>query len=223
MRIILFGPPGSGKGTQGDLIEKKYGFPKVSTGDLLRQAVRDGTPLGRRAEAIMKSGKLVSDEVVEALVRERLAQADCRKGYLLDGFPRNLAQVEILESIDGARPEVVIELAVPDGEVIARLSRRRTCSSCKAIYGLGGPAPRVEGICDACGGQLFQRPDDNPEVITERLRVYEAQTAVIRGHYQAKKVYHLVDGAGTVEDVFGRIAAVLDGVPGGTAAGGERS
>src|SRR5512143_4046566 len=109
MRIILFGPPGSGKGTQGDLVEQKYGLPKVSTGDLLRQAVRDGTPLGRRAEALMRQGLLVNDEIVEELVRERLAKPDCRQGYLLDGFPRNLAQVKILESMAGARPEVVIE------------------------------------------------------------------------------------------------------------------
>ncbi|OGD18982.1 MAG: adenylate kinase [Candidatus Aminicenantes bacterium RBG_16_63_16] len=214
MRVILFGPPGSGKGTQADLVEQEYGLPKVSTGDLLRQAVRDGTPLGRRAEALMSRGLLVNDEIVEALVRERLAMPDCRTGYLLDGFPRNLSQAEILESLDGARPEVVIELAVPSAEIISRLSRRRTCSVCKAIYGPGGREPRVEDRCDACGGALFQRPDDKPEVIAERLRVYEETTARIRGHYQAKKVHHLVDGTGPVEDVFRRIAAVLDGALG---------
>ncbi len=210
MRIILFGPPGSGKGTQGDLVEQKYGLPKVSTGDLLRQAVRDGTPLGRRAEALMRQGLLVNDEIVEELVRERLAKPDCRQGYLLDGFPRNLAQVKILESMDGARPEVVIEIAVPPAEIIARLGGRRTCSSCKAIYGVAGREPRVEGLCDACGGSLYQRPDDQPEVIAERLRVYEDQTSRIRGHYQAKRVYHFVDGTGPVEEVFGRVAAILD-------------
>lgn len=210
MRIILFGPPGSGKGTQGDLIEKRYGLPKVSTGDLLRQAVRDGTPLGRRAEAIMRQGLLVNDEIVEELVRERIGKPDCRNGYLLDGFPRNLSQVKILEAMDGARPEIVIEIDVTSGEIIERLSRRRTCSACKAIYGLAGQAPRVEGRCDACGGALYQRPDDRPEVIAERLRVYEEQTARIRESYQARRVYHRVDGMGTVEEVFGRIAAILD-------------
>ena len=139
MRIILYGPPGSGKGTQADLVEKKYGLPKVSTGDLLRQAVRDGTPLGRRAEALMKKGLLVPDEIVAELLRERLAEPDCRAGYLLDGFPRNLSQVKILEDLDGTRPEVVIEIAVPSEEIIGRLSGRRTCSGCKAIY---GPASR---------------------------------------------------------------------------------
>ncbi len=210
MRIILFGPPGSGKGTQGDLVERKYGLPKVSTGDLLREAVREGTPLGKRAESLMKAGKLVPDELVEELVRERLARPDCRRGYLLDGFPRNLSQVKILEEMDGARPEVAIELDVPGAEIIARLSRRRTCAGCKAIYGVAGKEPRVDAVCDACGSPLVQRPDDRPEVIAERLRVYEAQTAPIRGHYQAKGVHHLVEGSGAVEEVFSRIAAVLD-------------
>jgi adenylate kinase len=190
MRIILFGPPGSGKGTQADLVEKRYGLPKVSTGDILRQAVREGTLLGRRAEAIMKQGRLVPDEIVEELVRERLARPDCRAGYLLDGFPRNLSQVKILQEIDGGRPEVVIEIDVPSEEIVARLCGRRTCSGCKAIYGPAGREPRLEGLCDDCGGSLFQRPDDKPEVIAERLRVYQEQTAPIREHYADKKVHY---------------------------------
>jgi len=210
MRIILFGPPGSGKGTQADLVEKRYGLPKVSTGDLLRQAVRDGTLLGRSAEALMKKGLLVPDEIVEALVRERLARPDCASGYLLDGFPRNLSQIGILEEMDGGRPEVVIEVDVPPAEIIGRLSGRRTCPGCKAIYGPAGREPRVAGQCDACGEPLVQRPDDRPEVIEERLRVYQEQTAPIREHYQAKKVHHRVDGSGPIDEVFGRIAAVLD-------------
>jgi adenylate kinase len=210
MRIILFGPPGSGKGTQGDLVEKKYGFPKVSTGDLLRQAVRDGTPLGRRAEALMNQGLLVSDDIVKDLVRERLAQPDCRRGYLLDGFPRNPAQVKILEAMDGKRPEIVIEIAVPSEVIIRRLGNRRICSKCGAIYNLADHPPRVDGRCDVCGGPLDQRKDDRPQVIAERLRVYQDETARIREHYQAKKVYHAVDGAGSVEEVFGRIEVLLD-------------
>ena len=221
MRIILFGPPGSGKGTQADLVEKRYGLPKVSTGDILRQAVREGTPLGRRAEAIMKQGGLVPDEIVEELVRERLARPDCRAGYLLDGFPRNLSQVKILQEIDGGRPEAVIEIDVPSEEIVARLSGRRTCSGCKAIYGPAGREPRLEGRCDDCGGSLFQRPDDTPEVIAERLRVYQEQTAPIREHYAARKVHYRVNGSGTVDDVFGRITAVLDGFLGGRAGEGR--
>jgi adenylate kinase len=210
MRIILFGPPGSGKGTQGDLVEREYGFPKVSTGDLLRQAVRDGTPLGQRAEALMNRGLLVSDDIVEGLVRERIARPDCRRGYLLDGFPRNPAQVKILEAMDGRRPEVVIEIVVTSETIVERLGHRRVCADCGAIYNLAEHPPKVEGRCDVCGGQLEQRRDDRPEVIAERLRVYLAETAKIREHYQAKKVYHAVDGAGSVADVFGRLKVILD-------------
>jgi adenylate kinase len=210
MRIILFGPPGSGKGTQGDLVEKEYGFPKVSTGDLLRQAVRDRTPLGRRAEALMNRGLLVSDDIVEGLVRERIARPDCRRGYLLDGFPRNPAQVKILEAMDGRRPEVVIEIVVAPETIVERLGNRRLCANCGAIYNLAEHPPKVEGRCDVCGGPLEQRRDDRPEVIVERLRVYQAETAKIREHYQAKKVYHAVDGAGPVADVFGRLKVILD-------------
>jgi adenylate kinase len=211
MRVILFGPPGSGKGTQGDLVEKRYGLPKVSTGDLLRQAVRDGTPLGRRGEALMNQGLLVSDDIVEGLVRERIARPDCRRGYLLDGFPRNPAQVKILDAMDGTRPEFVIEIVVPPEVIIGRLANRRVCAQCKAIYSLVNCPPRVEGRCDVCGGPLGQRPDDKPEVIAERLRVYQDETAKIREHYLGKNVYHAVDGGGSVEEVFGRIEALLDG------------
>jgi adenylate kinase len=143
MRIILFGPPGSGKGTQGDLVEREYGFPKVSTGDLLRQAVRDGTPLGQRAEALMNRGLLVSDDIVEGLVRERIARPDCRRGYLLDGFPRNPAQVKILEAMDGRRPEVVIEIVVTSETIVERLGHRRVCADCGAIYNLAEHPPRA--------------------------------------------------------------------------------
>jgi adenylate kinase len=210
MRIILFGSPGSGKGTQGDLVEKEYGFPRISTGDLLRRAVRDGTPLGRRAEALMNRGQLVSDDIVEGLVRERIAQPDCRRGYLLDGFPRNPAQVKSLEAMDGRRPEVVIEIVVASETIVERLGHRRVCADCGAVYNLADRPPKVEGRCDVCGGRLEQRRDDRPEVIAERLRVYRAETAQIRGHYQAKNVYHAVDGAGAVADVFGRIRLILD-------------
>jgi len=210
MRIILFGPPGSGKGTQGDLVEKKYGFPKVSTGDLLRRAVSEGTPLGRQAESLMNRGLLVSDDIVEGLLRERLARPDCRRGYILDGFPRNQSQVEILEALNDRRPEVVIEIEVAAETIIARLGSRRVCSNCGAIYNLADHPPRVADRCDPCGGELFVRRDDRPEVIAERLRVYQEETSKIRDHYQAKKVYYAVDGVGPVETVFGRIEAILD-------------
>jgi len=210
MRIILFGPPGSGKGTQGDLIEKKYGFPKISTGDLLRQAVRDRTSLGKRAEALMNQGKLVSDDIVEELVRQKIESPDCRRGYLLDGFPRNIAQAKSLEKMDGGRPEIVVEIDIDVETLIKRLESRRVCSGCGAIYNLRLDGPKQEGKCDACGGPVFRRKDDEPGVIKERMMVYKEQTAKLREYYQAKKVYHRIDGSGTVADVFGRLTFILD-------------
>ncbi len=210
MRIILFGPPGSGKGTQGDLVERRYGFPKISTGDLLRRAVQERTPLGVKAEAMMNRGELVSDEVVLGLVREKISGPDARRGYLLDGFPRNPAQVQGLEAMNGDRPEVVIELDVDGEALIERMQGRLTCRNCGAITNLQLQKPRIEGRCDICGGELYRRPDDRPEVIRERLRVYHGQTEKIRPHYQAKGVFHRLDGRGPVDEVFGRISGILD-------------
>jgi adenylate kinase len=210
MRIILFGPPGSGKGTQGELVERKYGLPRISTGDLLRRAVADKTPLGLKAEAMMNQGKLVSDDIVEDLVRERTAQPDCQKGYLLDGFPRNLAQARSLEAMDPERPEIVIDIDVNLELLIKRLESRRVCAGCSAVYSITHQPSKNEGRCDLCGGPLQQRKDDQPEVIRERMRVYREQTEKLREYYLAKKVYHRVDGTGTVEEVFGWISRYLD-------------
>ena len=210
MRIILFGPPGSGKGTQGDLVEHHYGFPKISTGDLLRRAVQERTPLGIQAEAMMNRGELVSDEVVEGLVREKISSSEARRGYLLDGFPRTLAQVQSLEAMDGDRPEVIIVIDVDRETLVERMQGRLTCRACGAIYNIRLQKPRVDGRCDACGGELYQRADDRPEVIRERLRVYLEETKKIRAHYQAKGVFYRVDGSGTVDEVFGRISGILD-------------
>jgi adenylate kinase len=210
MRIILFGPPGSGKGTQGDLVERRCGFPKISTGDLLRRAVREKTPLGIKAEAMMNRGELVNDEIVEGLVREKIASPDARRGYLLDGFPRNLAQVQSLEAMDGNRPEVIIVIDVDERSLVERMQSRLTCRKCGAVYNLLLQKPRTEGRCDICGGELCKRADDRPEVIRERLRVYKEETKKIRAHYQAKGVFYRVDGSGTVDEVFGRISGILD-------------
>lgn len=210
MRIILFGPPGSGKGTQADLIEKSYGFPKISTGDLLRQAVRDRTPLGQKAAAQMDRGNLVSDEIVEEIVRERIQSPDCQRGYVLDGFPRTLEQARSLERMDGGRPEVVIEIEIGEEILVDRLLRRRVCSRCGAIFNLALQPPKEEGKCDLCGGNLVQRPDDNPEVVRQRMKVYREQTERVRDFYVHKVIYRKVDGTGSVEDVFARIRLVLD-------------
>lgn len=210
MRIILFGAPGSGKGTQGDLMAKRYGFPRISTGDLLRQAVKMRTPLGRKAEAIMKEGLLVNDEIVEELVRERIADPGCRKGYILDGFPRTVAQAEALKEIDGKRPEIVIGVEVPSEVLMERLSRRRVCPSCQAIYNLIVQPPKDQGQCDVCQSKLVQRSDDEPDVIRERLKVYCEQTEKLKDYYLRKRSYRPVDGRGTIEEIFRRIVHILD-------------
>jgi adenylate kinase len=210
MRIILFGPPGSGKGTQGDLIASRFGYPKISTGDLLRRAVQERSALGIKAEALMNKGKLVSDDIVERLVRERIAAPDARHGYLLDGFPRNLTQALGLEAMDGGRAELAIEIDVDSRVLIERMRNRMTCRSCGAIVNLNLEKPRIEGRCDSCNGELYQRLDDRPEVIAERFRVYKEETGKIRDYYKTKSVYRRVDGSGSVEQVFARISEILD-------------
>ncbi len=212
MRIILLGPPGSGKGTQGELISRRYGFPHIATGDILRQAVRDKTPLGLEAEAMMKKGELVSDAVVLELVRQRLAVGDGRRGYVLDGFPRTLCQAEALETLEADRPERALELVVDDDLLIRRLSARWVCSECHTIYNLEVQRPRRPGLCDKCGGTLVRRPDDEPAVIGERLKLYRKEGAALRDFYAQRKVYHSVSGQGSAEAVFGRVSNYLDGV-----------
>ena len=210
MRIILFGPPGSGKGTQGDLIAGRFGYPKISTGDLLRREVEEGSALGKKAEALMNQGKLVSDEIVEALVRKRISEPDTRHGYLLDGFPRNLSQALSLEAMDGGRAELAIEVDVDSRVLIERMGNRLTCRSCGAIVNFNLKKPGNEGRCDVCSGELYRRSDDRPEVIAERLKVYNEETSKLREHYKSRSVYRRVDGSGSVEEVFTRIAEILD-------------
>jgi adenylate kinase len=210
MRIILLGPPGSGKGTQGDLIEKQYGFPKISAGDLLREAVREETPLGKKVEAYMNRGELVSDELVVGMIRERISAEDCQEGYILDGFPRNIYQVTRLEEIDPLHKEVVLDIQLNEQALIDRLSARRICSACRMIYNLQVKAPKQEDVCDACGAELVQRRDDTPEVIRRRLEVYHSQTEKLVAYYRQKHVYHAIDGDGKIEDVFTQTASVLD-------------
>jgi adenylate kinase len=210
VRIILFGAPGSGKGTQGDILGKRTGFPRISTGDLLRLAVRERTPLGLRAEAAMAEGRLVSDEIVEGLVRDRIAAADCRAGYILDGFPRTVAQAEALAAMDGARPEIVIGIEVDPEVLVERLSGRRVCPSCQAVYNLSAQPPARPGVCDVCGAALVQRPDDAAEVVRTRIAVYLRETAPLKDYYRRKSVYRPVDARGTIDEIARAIALVLD-------------
>jgi adenylate kinase len=209
MRIIMLGPPGSGKGTQGDLIEKEYGFPKISSGDLLREAVQQNTSLGKMAKAAMKRGELVSDEIVVQMIETRLSLEDCQKGYILDGFPRNIQQAHMLEGIADERAEVVLDIRVNEKKVINRLSSRRICSRCGNIYNLTLKSPVQPGECDACGAELVQRQDDKPEVIKERLRVYHREIRPLVAHYQKRGNYHPIDGDQSIESVFHSILTVL--------------
>ncbi|MCX7973326.1 MAG: adenylate kinase [Candidatus Aminicenantes bacterium] len=210
MRIILLGPPGSGKGTQGEMIERKFNLPRIATGDILREAVKLKTPLGLAAEAQIKAGHLVSDEIVASLVAERIKQSDCLQGYILDGFPRNLNQIKLLEKMDNCQEEIAIEIYVPEETVIKRLVNRRICSSCGTVYNIITSPPQRFEFCDFCGGQLIQREDDNAEVIRERLRIYETEIKDIREHYCRKGVFYKINGEGSVDEVFKRIEIILE-------------
>ena len=210
MKIILLGPPGGGKGTQGDLIGKRYNVPKISTGDLLRKAVKDKTSLGLEAEAAMNRGELVRDGLVLELVRERISKPDCRDGYIMDGYPRNLSQALSLEALDPARPELAIEIALDENILLERLAGRRSCSKCGAVYNLYARKAAREGICDVCDSALVLREDDRPEVIRERFRIYREQTGPLRAHYEKKGVFHRVDGSRSIEETFLEIQEVLD-------------
>jgi adenylate kinase len=210
MRVILLGPPGGGKGTQGELIEKQYGFPKISTGDLLRREVQEKTTLGEMAKAEMNKGELVKDDIVIEVIKHKIFQPDCKRGYILDGFPRNVGQARRLEEIEEKRQEIVIDIHLSEQTLIQRLSARRVCSSCGAIYNLLACSPRKEGSCDICGLELIQREDDVPEVIKERLKVYHEQTEALIDYYSRKKVYFRINGEGKIETISKNIYSILD-------------
>ncbi len=210
MRIILFGPPGSGKGTQGNLLEKKYGFPKISTGDLLRSEVQDGTPLGKAAEATMIRGELVSDDFVIKMIKNRIFKPECQRGYIMDGFPRNTVQAQRLEEIDPSREEMAIEIYLSDQTVLNRLSARRVCPDCDTIYNLKNKPPKKDETCNVCEEKLILRDDDKSEVIKDRLKIYHEQTEALIEYYSRKKVYFRIDGDETVESVFQNISSLLD-------------
>ena len=212
MRVIFLGAPGVGKGTQADVVSQKFGIPKLSTGDLLRESVARQTPLGKEAKGFMDRGDLVPDEVVIGLVREKLASPECQKGFLLDGFPRTVAQADQLEKILQAQGETldrVVYFTLPNSEIVKRISGRRTCPNCKAVYHLESVPPKKEGVCDECGANLVQRNDDKPETIESRLAVYQEQTAPLIDYYGKKNVLSELDGAGLVEDVEKRLVALL--------------
>jgi len=212
MRIVLLGAPGAGKGTQAKKLIDKYGLPQISTGDLLRAAVSAGSTLGKEAKSYMDKGELVPDSVVLGMVEERLKQEDCKKGYILDGFPRNTAQAEALDkmlaSLDMSL-DAALSVDVPFGDLMKRLTGRRTCKSCGQMYNIHFKAPQKEGICDKCGGELFQRDDDKEETIKKRLDVYNAQTAPLIDYYQGKGILKTVSGTGSIDDIFAKVCEAL--------------
>jgi adenylate kinase len=212
MRLVLVGPPGAGKGTQAEFISAHLAVPKISTGDIFRANVSQGTDLGQQAKKYMDAGDLVPDEITIGMVRERLAEPDARAGFLLDGFPRNVPQARILDEIlaeAGAPLDVVLELVVDDDEVVRRLSGRRTCRSCGHIWHVDFDPPTHEGVCDICGGELFQRDDDKPETIRHRLEVYYEQTSPLVGYYAEARILVGIDAMGPVDDVTDRAIAAL--------------
>ncbi len=212
MRLILLGPPGAGKGTQAKLLLERYGIPQISTGDILREAVRKGTQLGTQAKSYMDRGALVPDDVVVGIIRERIMAEDCRRGYILDGFPRTIRQAEALDRMlkgTGARLDAVVSLTVDDRVLIGRLAGRLTCPACGAMFHETANPPKKAGTCDACGTALVVRKDDQLETVTNRLKVYREQTAPLIEHYAKSGLLKEVDGLGTIEDVLDRIVAAL--------------
>ena len=215
MRIVLLGAPGSGKGTQAKLMVEKYKVPQISTGDLLRAAVAADTPLGRQAKAAMDAGQLVSDDIVLAMIKERLAQPDAAKGFILDGFPRNIPQAVALDAMleNLSKPLQLALLIDVDFDVLMqRLTGRRTCESCGQVYNVYTSPSKLEDRCDKCGGNLRHRADDNEEIIGNRLRVYEAQTAPLIEYYRNQDKLRTVQGVGEIEDIFKAVCAVIESV-----------
>lgn len=213
MRLILIGPPGAGKGTQAQRIVEKHGIPQLSTGDMLRAAVKAGTEVGKRAKALMDAGSLVNDDVVIGIVSERIDQPDCAKGFILDGFPRTLVQADATEkmlSSKGMKLDVVIEMQVDDSVLVDRVSGRYTCASCGTGYHDRLQKPKVEGVCDKCGSTEFKRrPDDNAETMTTRLRAYYKETSPLIGYYHAKGLLKSIDGMAEIDEVTASIETIL--------------
>ncbi len=212
VRVVLLGPPGAGKGTQAKWLQERFEACQVSTGDILRKAVAEQTPLGKQAAAYINRGALVPDSLIVDLVAERLKEKDCDKGFVLDGFPRTISQAESLEEILKKMRlalDCVLSVQVPHRVIVERLAGRRTCKGCGALYHLTLDPPSKEGVCDRCGGELYQRDDDREETITARLKVYEAQTAPLVNYYRERGMLREIDGVGKVNEIRSRVLQAL--------------
>jgi adenylate kinase len=211
VNVILFGPPGAGKGTQAKRLTARFGIPQLSTGDILRKAAADGTPLGKKAKTLMDAGKLVPDEIVNGIIDEALASPQAASGFLFDGFPRTVPQATALDEMlqrRGKRIDHVVLLEVPTEVLVERLSGRATCPKCQTSYGKDSP-PKRPGICDNDGTKLVVRPDDMPDRVRQRMLEYESKTALLTGYYKARGVVRPVNGVGTVDEVEKRIVQAL--------------
>lgn len=211
MRLIFLGAPGSGKGTQAMYLVTRYGIPQISTGDILRKAVQEGTELGKKAKSIMESGHLVPDEIIMGLIRERLQAPDCRKGFILDGFPRTIAQAEGLDKLmgEGQKIEKVMFFDVPEAEIIRRLTSRRTCSGCGRIYNVFSDPPPADGRCGSCGAAVVQRDDDQEATVRNRLLVYAEKTAPLKDFYEKQKKLFVINAHQAIERVQAEMEALL--------------
>ena len=208
MKLILLGAPGAGKGTQAEVLCRKLGIPTISTGNILRAAIKDGTPTGLKAKSYIDAGALVPDEVIIGIVDERLAQDDCKNGYILDGVPRTIAQAEALEKA-GIGFDAVVSIEISEEEILRRMNGRRVCEACGSSYNVVSIPPRVEGICDNCGGKLIQRKDDTPETVRERLKVYHTETEPLVDFYAARGLLRPVRSDDTKEGTTQAILAAL--------------
>ena len=211
-RVVLLGPPGAGKGTQAKLLQDKFGVCQISTGDILRKAVAEQTPLGKEASQYINRGALVPDSVIVDLVAARLQEKDCEKGFILDGFPRTIPQAKSLDAIlkqRGIGLNSVLSVQVPQDVVIERLAGRRTCRSCGALSHVTFSPPKKAGICDRCGGELYQRDDDREETIAHRLKVYDDQTAPLLDYYRGQGLLREIDGVGAVDEIRARVTAAI--------------
>ena len=208
MNLILLGAPGAGKGTQAEILCKELKIPSISTGNILRAAIKDGTPTGIKAKSYIDAGQLVPDEVIIGIIDERLSQDDCKDGYILDGVPRTIAQAEALEKA-GIKFDAVVSIEISEDEILRRMSGRRVCEACGSSYNVEAVPPRVEGICDNCGGKLIQRKDDTPETVRERLKVYHKETEPLVDFYAARGLLKPVEVADNKEGTFRKIVKAL--------------